>query len=313
MNSGEPVAQHRYRLFGLRVASEVELPELLTSSDEGPADVEIAYGAVAELGPDEPDGLTVMTEGALLKIPKVGRFWMSGGRNMAVDPALGASLRNVRLYLLGSAFAAILHQRSILPLHANAIVVDGQAIAFMGHSGAGKSTMAAWFHDCGFPVLADDVCAVTFDEAGVPIAHPGIPRLRLWREALEASGRTAEGYEMSFDDMDKYNVPISEHCPREGVPLNHVYLLQKAGEDEAGGCIEPLRGMAALEALVANTYRGGFLPLMKGTGRHMLQCAELARKVRVYRAERKWGLDVLDAQGRLIEEHARRLIAASIK
>ena len=78
----------------------------------------------------------------------------------------------------------ILHQRSLLPLHANAMVVEGRAIGFMGHPGAGKSTLAAWFHDRGFDVLADDVCVVTPGPDGRPLAHPGIPRLRLWREAL---------------------------------------------------------------------------------------------------------------------------------
>jgi hypothetical protein len=39
-------------------------------------------------------------------------------------------------------------------------------------------------------VLADDVCAITFDAGGRPIAHPGIPRLLYGaRRSKRAVGR----------------------------------------------------------------------------------------------------------------------------
>ena len=73
---------------------------------------------------------------------------------------------NIRLYLLGSAMGVLLHQRGLLPLHANAVEIDGKAFAFMGASGSGKSTLAAWFHDHGYRIIADDVCAVRFETEG---------------------------------------------------------------------------------------------------------------------------------------------------
>lgn len=299
---------HRYRLCGLSIESEIPLPEIASAALDGPADLIVRIGS-AEAPADAPPGLSVAGESALLVIESVGRFRMDAGRLMTVEPDPHGSERNVRLYLLGSAFAAILHQRRLLPIHANSIVINGRAVAFMGHPGAGKSTMAAWFHDRGFPILADDVCVVTFGSDGAPLAWPGIPRLRLWREALERSGRSAGDYEMSFDDMDKYNVPTSA---AEGgpVPLDHLYLLEKAGPDEAA---EPraLGGSAAVEALVANTYRGAYLPMMGLTGPHLFACARLAAAVPVFRAPRRWGLELLDEEGARLEAHARALIAAS--
>jgi hypothetical protein len=253
-----------------------------------------------------PPGLSVTPEGALLHIPDVARYWITAGREIVFEPIEAASARNVRLFLLGSALGAILHQRGLLPLHANAIVVNGRAIAFMGHPGAGKSTMAGWFHDRGYPVLADDVCVVTPAADGAPLAHPGIPRLRLWREALEASGRTPDGYELSFDDMDKYNVPIGQEV-RHAVPLDHVYLLEQAAAG-TGGEIRRLQGVAAVDALVANTYRGTYLPLMGGTQRHFMTCVDLVRRLPVFAASRAWGFDRFDEEAGRIERHARDLI-----
>jgi hypothetical protein len=296
----------RYRLFGLSVLSEIELPELVADPGDGAADVRVRLGTIAR-SPEAGAGLHIDGDDALLVIPAAGRFLTRAGREMLVEPADGVSPRNLRLYLLGSAFGAILHQRRLLPLHANAVVVEGRAIGFMGHPGAGKSTLAAWFHDRGFDVLADDVCVVTPGPDNHPLAHPGIPRLRLWREALEAGGRDASAYERSFDDMDKYTVPTDLDRLLPAVPLSHLYLLEKAdGEDSP--LVTRLEGAAAVEAMIANTYRGAYVRLMGQTREHMLACAELARTVPVFRARRRWGYDSFDVQGAALEAHARKLI-----
>ena len=100
---------------------------------------------------------------------------MRDGNQIVIDAAPDATDRNVRLFLLGSALGALLHQRGLLPLHANAIDLGGGAVAFSGHSGAGKSTIAAWFHDRGHRILADDVCVVGFDQSGRALVH-AVPR-----------------------------------------------------------------------------------------------------------------------------------------
>jgi hypothetical protein len=295
---------HRYRLFGLSILSEVPLPELVADPGDGEADVRIGLGAVANR-PDAPAGLHVDGDEALLVIPPVGRFLTRAGREMVIESADGVSARNLRLYLLGSAFASILHQRGLLPLHANAVIVEGRAIGFMGHPGAGKSTLAAWFHDRGFDVLADDVCVVTAGPDGSPVAHAGIPRLRLWREALEAGGRDASAYERSFDDMDKYTVPTDLERALPAVPLSHLYLLEKA---EGEPSIDRLEGSAAVEAMIANTYRGAYVGPMGRIREHLMACAQLARTVPVFRARRRWGFDSFDVEGAALEAHARELI-----
>jgi hypothetical protein len=300
---------YRYRLFGLTVQSEIELPELVADRGDGAADVRISIGTIAT-SPDAEAGLHVEGEDALLVIPAAGRFLSRAGIELLVEPAEGVSPRNLRLYLLGSAFGAILHQRRLLPLHANAVVVEGRAIGFMGHPGAGKSTLAAWFHDRGFDVLADDVCVVTRGAGGQPLAHPGIPRLRLWREALEAGGRDASSYERSFDDMDKYTVPTDLDRMLPAVPLSHLYVLEKAGEEDSP-LVTRLEGSAAVEAMIANTYRGAYVRLMGQTRQHMLACVELARTVPVFRARRRWGYDSFDVEGAALEAHARQLILES--
>jgi hypothetical protein len=296
-----PDAPDLYGVFGLRLRSEIPLPELFPAHGPGEADVVIRYGRV--------EGEYALTPEAIrLVIPKVASYQITGGREILIDPVPGCSERNIRLFLLGSALGGILHQRGLLPLHANAIEIEGRAVAFMGHSGAGKSTMAAWFLDRGYRVLADDVCVVTMDEAGQPLAHRGIPRLRLWREAIEVSGRTVEDYELSFDDMDKYNVPTPRPEDTRPLPLDHVYLLRKAEGGEAG--VQRLVGVEAVDALVANTYRGGYVGRIGATRQHLASCLDLVRKVPVFAATRVWGFADFDEQATALEAHAREQIAA---
>ncbi len=292
----------KYAVFGLVLQSEIVLPELLPAPEGAPVDVAIRIGSTGE----EP---VISPEEVNLVIPKVASYRIRGGREIVFAPREGASERNIRLFLLGSALGAIIHQRGLLPLHANAIDVGGRAVAFMGHSGAGKSTMAAWFLDRGHRVLADDVCVVVPDAAGFPLAYPGIPRLRLWREALERSGRNADELELAFDDMDKFNLPTPKPSQSGPIPLSHIYLLEKAEEQELE--IRTLSGVAAVDALVANTYRGGYLAQMGGTKRHLLACLELAKRVPVFSASRVWGFEGYDAQAERLEQHARSIVAST--
>jgi hypothetical protein len=290
-----------YRLFGLNLRSEIDLAGLAPKVEAGAADVEIGLGSLPS--GEFPPGYSTTPEGTMLTVTKVGRYLIRDGREIVIEPAAGASERNLRLFLLGSAIGALLHQRGLLPLHANAIDLGGRAVAFSGHSGAGKSTIAAWFHDRGYPILADDVCVIGFDEAGHALAHPGIPRLRLWREALEATGRDTGAYDRSFDDMDKYDVPTGMGSQIEPVPLAAIYLLRKA--DGLGDiAIERLTGVEAVETLMSNTYRGGYLKTIGRTAEHLAACLRVVRAVPVFRAQRLWGFERFDEQARQLHDHA---------
>ena len=294
-----------YAVFGLRIRSELALPELFEPAGPGEPDVQIRLGEMPG-GRELPPGLHIIDGTAMLFIEGVARFRISGGSEIVVDPEPTVPAANVRLFLLGSALGALLHQRGLLPLHANAVEIGGDAVAFMGGSGSGKSTLAAWFHDQGHRILADDVCVVGFGPAGRPQALPGLPRFRLWRDAIEGSGRETKDFDRSYagdEDYEKYDVPVAAPAAAaEPGPLRALYVLERG--DRFG--IEPLGGLDAAEAIIANTYRGGFLDTVGSREAHWQASIRLARSTPVFRCERVWGAELLDEQARAMRDHAQK-------
>jgi len=297
-----PGETHDYSVFGLKVRSALEIPELEPARWDGDPDVTIAQSP-----PSQPVAVSGMraADGAMrIDIADVARFTVSGGERIVVEPSPGADPRNIRLFLLGSAFGALLHQRALLPLHANAVAIGGKAFAFMGQSGAGKSTLAAWFHDRGFSILADDVCVIGFDGEGEPRAYPGLPRLRLWLDALESSGRSADGLNRSYVDParqhDKFDVPVaSEAMVTRELPLGGLFVL----EQKESFAIERLSGMAAAEAIIANTYRGAYVAAAKTQRQHWQSAVKLARVTPVFAVRRTMRFETFnDENARLLEQ-----------
>jgi hypothetical protein len=220
---------------------------------------------------------------------------------------LGVPLANVRLFLLGSALGMLIHQRGLLPLHGNAVEINGRAYAFVGHSGAGKSTLASWFCDQGFRIVSDDVCVVRFDAADHPFLSAGIPRLRLWRESMEASGRDTDMYQRSYagaEDHDKFDVPVAvSSTVRGALPLAAVYSLRQ-GERLA---IKRLTPVESADVLFSNTYRGAYLEQTATNGSHWQACLGVIRRVPVFNFIRPWDLENLGEHAEAIAEHARQI------
>lgn len=287
------MAMTRVRLFGLTIDSEIALPGLPEVEATGEADVVVRRADLRGM--------------ADLVVEEAGAFAVRDGRAILVDAPPGMPERNVRLYLLGSAMGMLLHQRGLLPLHANAIALESGAIAVAGPSGAGKSTLAAWLTHHGQKLIGDDVVAVRLED-GQALAFPGVPRFRLWRDAIHTLGLSPDGLERSYvdEDFDKWDVPASSSdLAPEGLALRALYVL----EDGPEIAITPLAGAAAVEALFDHTYRGEYVARTGSAAKHWLEVTALARIMPVFRLTRPRDLIRLAQLGQAVLDHGRDLIA----
>ncbi|HEY3128282.1 MAG TPA: hypothetical protein VGL91_02400 [Acidobacteriota bacterium] len=171
-----------YTAYGLRIRSFLFLPGL--PSDEGPPDVDIRLGRLNR----RPKALVkegclrVSKNQALLSWQDVGAFLISDGREIIVYSSLETDDRLLRLFIVGPPLGILLHQREQLVLHASAVSIDGEIVAFLAGSGCGKSTIAAALHARGHGVVADDVLAADATREN-PTVHSGFPQLKLWPKA----------------------------------------------------------------------------------------------------------------------------------
>src|SRR3989441_9254395 len=137
------------------------------------------------------NGVRATAGEARVALPGVGRFLVREGREIVVEPSPKVTEAALRAFLLGPVLAVALHQRGRLVHHASAVALDGGAVAFLGGSGRGKSTLAGTLYRRGHRLIADDVLVVS-DAADGPCAWPGIPQLKLWPDTAAALGDRSE-------------------------------------------------------------------------------------------------------------------------
>lgn len=234
------------------------------------------------------------------------RFTVVGGRSILIEADPSTPDRDIRLWLLGSVMAALLHQRGYLTIHANVLALgNGSAAAFAGDSGAGKSTLAAWFDQRGHRVLADDLCAIAPGLDGEPRLFEGIPRVKLWADALAGLGRNHEGLEKVASDLDKYHLPLSTSSrpgSLDSLKLERIYLLSETAENQPF-TIHKLAGVEAANGVLANAYRWQLGQMIQPPRAQFDHCLALARCASVFRVNRRWGFDNFADDTQAIERH----------
>ncbi|HUD86324.1 MAG TPA: hypothetical protein VMR17_07700 [Xanthobacteraceae bacterium] len=245
-----------YRVCGLSVASEIELPGLIAGAAEPMAQVTIRCGPVPEHLPDSrAAGPTWQIAGNqfLLRIPDIARFLLNDGREIVFAPESDERAADIPIFILGTVFGILLHQREQIVLHASAVRVNGRAVLFCGPSGAGKSTLAAALAQRGYPLVNDDFCTVTANGADGPLVHPDGRQLKLWAQAIDRLDLAQSRGERVRKSLEKFYVEPSEVFT-EPLALGAVYALREARPPHASGIERPNVVDAAL-ILRRNAYR----------------------------------------------------------
>ncbi len=308
--NGEAHARHRfyYRAFGLTIGSSLELPELLEEEPLPLPDVLIRQGPVPRaLENPKTTGVRFQArpDQFLLTVDRVARYHVSAGNRVLVDPAPGVSERELRLFLLGSVFGALLHQRGLLPFHAGAIEAGDKCVVFCGASGTGKSTIVKAFMKRGYHLHSDDICVISINKDGIPLVFPGLPQLKLWEDTLIKTGESATPYNRVRRVLDKFAVPAGDYFNNRPLPLKKIYVLHPHNEREIE--CSAVTGMEKFNVLKNHTYRFRFIEGLETEVPHFKTAAVIGNHVPMSRVRRPRKPFLLDELADCLEQDFRGL------
>jgi hypothetical protein len=258
------VAHRRYRVYGIILESAIPLPRPYAAPGHS-ADVSLRQAHPRRIArarrlarlPSRSrwfecrsldDGATYLRWSGLFE------FLISpDARTIEYAPLEGATDESLTTYLLGQVLSFSLLSRGSEPLHATAVVIDGEAVAFLGDCGYGKSTLGAAFVARGFPILTDDVLALE-RRAGRWFAHAGPPRLKLFPSVARQVLARAEGSRLNTG-TSKLVLPLTRREASRGpVPLKALYVIPGPGRRPDRIAVSALEGQRAFLAIVRAAF-----------------------------------------------------------
>jgi energy-coupling factor transporter ATP-binding protein EcfA2 len=295
---------HSYRICGLSVASDIGLPGLIAGAPETEPQVTIRRGPVPKTLPAPTAAGPVWQIAGkhfLYHIPNIAWFLVRDGNEIVFAPESDASIEAVPIFLIGTVFGILLHQREQIVLHASAVEVNGRVIVFCGPSGAGKSTLAAALGQLGYRLITDDVCAISFANERRPIVHPGGRQLRLWAKAIEELELEGNCRERVRSRLDKFHVEPQE-ATTAALPLGAVYVLRESAPNETVG-IQRLNVVDSAWLFEEQAYRLMLVQLMEQKEHYFHAAAKIVNECGVFHLKLTFDFAVLPKVISGLEEH----------
>ena len=287
-----------YEIHGLRVASVIPLG--VPESDQTKVDLEIRSGTMAAVPAAPPPGKVIRAftfgegggvacsrdeEGYLLRFYSTCDFRLDsalGAVEIRPDPELDPGM--LAPLLEGPVISGILALDGECVLHASAVEVEGRALAFVGGSGQGKSTLATLLCLGGASLVSDDVLRVDLsgEEAR---CFPGGRRNRLRSNAAALLDSLPAG-EVERTGDDRVGADLA--AGRSARPLLTGILVPQPSRTAEAVRLERLDPAKAFVVLSSFPRIYGWresAPLR----RQFEAFTRLARSVPVFNAEVPWG------------------------
>jgi hypothetical protein len=291
----------KYKAYGLGFHSQWRFANF--PQENAPADVHILMTAIEPSITDIEPGSTyrkIYSDHAVVAVKDLGVFRINHGAEIRFQLHSNADLRLAQRYLLGSIMAILLNQRGRLVLHASVISIDGYGVAFLGASGAGKSSTAAAFLAHGHRILVDDLAAIELTENSAHI-YSAFPHINLSRTAVEALKIAPDRLRFIDEVDDKLSFQIIQDQLDAPVQLKRIYMLTDGDHLE----FQSLSPQQTVVELVRYTLPSSYVQI--DAEAHFKKCVNLANRIEMYRLVRPDSLVQLKHLVLKVEEHIRYL------
>lgn len=234
-----------------------------------------------------------------MQVEGIGSFYACNGTEVEYSPTDGATLASIELYLNGSVYGAILHQRKILPLHGSSFKWHDKGILICGEAGSGKSSLTASFCLEGAEFLTDDVTPILFNN-GKPFIWALSDRIKLWNDTFQQLNIENNGFHSIDPETEKYYYPMDAD-KGEINEFDQIYIVGISNEQEVS--FTELTGGSKFVTLRNEIYRYEYLQGMPDNESiYFKNIIDLCNRTRVFGITRPENIMILDLM-RSIEEH----------
>ena len=224
----------KYKVFDLIIHSKnLDIPDLPKTLSNSQPDVEIQQED-SSLWPqiskrdENTFYVKISRDEVRLSIEGIGNLRVTNGKKIAWDKEANIPYRDIINIILSSGIGGILIQKNILVFHGNALTKNGKAIICLGCSGAGKSTLAYALIKEGWGLIADDIVAIKSN-----LILPGIPRIKLWRDAVDAFNLDHKRLIKVRNKINKYILLDKEFCKtKKSFKLEKIYLITQNNQSK---------------------------------------------------------------------------------
>lgn len=279
-----------YDIAGQRISFSCQIPSLDEYEQTGaeifsaPVIVSLPGEAISRstgwvAGADRSVEVWTVKEGLLLRVSGFRDFYIAPGGKAILPVAGDSDLSELeREVVLGPALTLALSLVGKWGLHASAAFFHNHGMVFLGESGYGKSTLAAYLNGTGkqgWQRVADDILPVSLGKGGLT-GWTHFPQLKL-----------------SAENQPFLNLP-------EKVLIDHI--IQLAPEESA---VIPRLDQVSANDVVTMLLRNTagtrlFTPELLSS--HMGFCADAARHVTAYRLSFAHQRDILPVVKELLEQ-----------
>ncbi|MGB9980268.1 hypothetical protein [Methanobacterium sp.] len=230
----------------------------------------------------------------------IGTFKVSDGKKIIVSPEGNIDEYTLNSYIMGPVFATLLYQRGLLVLHASAVKMGDHAVAFLGYSGIGKSTIAMALNKKGYPLITDDILAIEMNNDGNVIL-PGFPQLKLSSEMISLMWNNLKEKPKIISKPDHRFHCATSNFSMESLPLKSVYII----EEDIKSHVDIIKPQEALMKLVHNSY---CFILFENRDKllNLNQCSTLMKDITVYSLKVNKSIKELPKLAKKIEDHIQK-------
>jgi hypothetical protein len=274
-----------FTAFGLTIESQIPLPELPPAGVGAQAQVKICLGQVPKTLPDsliKNPWYEVSRNAYLLRVEGIAEYYVQNGETVTIAPAGETPPEDIRIFLLTSVMAQLLHQRHMFVLHGSAVMFQGKAVLFLGPAMAGKTSLALQLYQQGYPFLIDEL-SVAVMENGKMMLLPGIARLAVWQDTLEKAGHDPAAFTAIRRGISKYHFPVAGNETSKKVEISDVILMNFGNTRNM--TLNGVTGTEKFKKIMLSTYH--LESRMCGFPREQnyLHAVGLASGAKVYRLE----------------------------